>query len=110
MTDNVVNEKVVQLYLKKRGAEVTGRLTSEGIVVCKGGKLVAKPTKSCPDWIKKLRQDCAFRINKDFILTEDIVFSSPSAASGFCVFGSDNGRISWKNEAGKTLKELEGEV
>ena len=41
---------------------------------------------------------------------EDIVFNSPSAAAGFCIFGSENGRIVWKNESKKTLKELDSEI
>jgi hypothetical protein len=52
----------------------------------------------------------ANKITADFILTENIVFSSPSAAAGFCVFGAENGRTAWKTESGKTLKELESEV
>lgn len=103
-------EKVVKFYLKKRDAEATGLLTCEGFVVCKGSKLASSPTPRCRDRIKKLREKYFTRISQDFILTEDLVFSSPSAASSFCVFGEDNGRISWKNEVGKTLKELESEV
>ena len=95
------------LYLKKRSAEATGLLTSEGVVVCKGSKINTTPTPSCPDWIKNLRKEYTSKINENFILTDNIVFPSPSAASGFCVFGADNGRLSWKNEAGKNLKELE---
>ena len=105
--DNTPNENVVMLYLKKRGAEATGLLTSEGVVVCKGSKINTTPTPSCPDWIKNLRKEYTSKINENFILTDNIVFPSPSAASGFCVFGADNGRLSWKNEAGKNLKELE---
>ena len=108
--DNIPNKNVVKLQLKKRGAEATGLLTSEGIVVCKGSKLTAKSTPSCPDWLKNLRKQYAHKITKDFILTEDIVFNSPSAAAGFCVLGSENGRIAWRTESGKTLKELESEV
>ena len=107
--DNVPNEKVIKLFLKKCGAEATGLLTSEGIVVCKGSKINSSPTPSCPEWIKNLRKEHASKINADFALTDNICFSSPSAASGFCVMGSDNGRISWKDESGKTLKELEEE-
>ena len=54
--DNVPNEKVIKLFLKKRGAEATGLLTSEGIVVCKGSKINSSPTPSCPEWIKNLRK------------------------------------------------------
>ena len=109
-TDNIPNEKVVKLFLKKRGADATGLLTSEGIVICKGSKINSNPTPSCGDWIKKLRHEHASKISENFILTDNIVFNSPSAASGFCIFGEDNGRLSWKNESGKTLKELESEV
>lgn len=108
--DNIPNTNTIKLYLKKRGAEAIGLLTSEGIVVSKGSKLSSSPTPSCPDWLKNLRIEYSDKITKDFVLTEDIVFSSPSAASGFCVFGSDNGRISWKTEAGKSLKDIESEI
>ena len=108
--DNVPNEKVIKLSLKKRGAEATGLLTSEGIVVCKGSKINSSPTPSCPEWIKNLHKEYASKISETFVLTDNISFPSPSAASGFCVMGADNGRISWKDESGKTLKELEGEV
>ena len=72
--------------------------------------LFAKPTPSCHEWLKNFRVQYANKITADFILTENIVFSSPSAAAGFCVFGAENGRTAWKTESGKTLKELESEV
>ena len=103
------NEKVIKLFLKKHGAEAVGLLTSEGIVVCKDSKINSSSTSSCPGWIKNLRKKHASKINEDSVLTDNICFSSPSAASGFCVMGSDNGRDSWKSESGKTLKELEEE-
>ena len=112
--DELIDEKnknrIPGFFLKRRGAEAVGVLTSEGFVVFKGGKLNSKPTPSCPEWIKKLREEYAARISKNFILTEDIVFNSPSAAAGFCVFGSENGRTAWKNESKKTLKELDSEI
>ena len=83
---------------------------NDGIVVCKDSKINSSSTPSCPGWIKNLRKKHASKINEDSVLTDNICFSSPSAASGFCVMGSDNGRNSWKSESGKTLKELEGEV
>lgn len=110
VSDNTPNTNVIKLQLKKRGADATGLLTSEGIVVCKGSKLTAKPTPSCHEWLKNFRVQYANKITADFILTENIVFSSPSAAAGFCVFGAENGRTAWKTESGKTLKELESEV
>lgn len=112
--DELIDEKnkkrMPGFFLKRRGAEAEGVLTSEGFVVFKGSKLNSKPTPSCPEWLKKLREEYAARISKDSILMEDIVFNSPSAAAGFCIFGSENGRTAWKNESKKTLKELDSEI
>lgn len=110
ITNDISGKQATKLQLKKRGADATGLLTSEGIVVRKGSKVNAKPTPSCPDWIKNLRNMYASKITEKNILTEDIFFNSPSAAAGFCVYGAENGRISWKTDAGKTLKELDGEI
>ncbi len=110
ITNDTPGKQATKLLLKKRGSDATGLLTSEGIVVCKGSKVNAKPTPSCPEWLKYLRNIHSSKITEKNILTEDIIFNSPSAAAGFCVFGAENGRISWKTEAGKTLKELDGEI
>lgn len=110
VTDDTPRENIVKLCLKERGADATGFLTSEGIVVCRGSKIKETATPSCQKWIKNMRQRNSPYINSDFILTKDIAFDSPSSAAGFCVFGSANGRISWKTESGKTLKELDAEV
>lgn len=49
----------------------------------------------------------ADHINTNNILTEDTLFSSPSAAAGFVVYASANGLIMWTNGDGKTLRDLE---
>lgn len=110
ITEDTPRENVVKLHLKERGADATGFLTSEGIIVCKGSRLKDKPTPSCQEWIKKLRNKNSAYINSDYVLTKDIAFDSPSSAAGFCVFGSANGRVAWTTESGKTLKELAAEV
>ncbi|MBQ7695747.1 MAG: GIY-YIG nuclease family protein [Lentisphaeria bacterium] len=110
ITDESPTQKKLILHLKERGAEATGILTSEGIIVCKGSRLKGTPIPSCQEWIKKLRKQNSASIGADFILTKDIAFSSPSAAAGFCVFGSSNGRVAWMTESGQTLKELEAEM
>ena len=46
---------------------------------------------------------------KDFVTTEDILFSSSSAAADFVTGYSVSGRMTWKNAAGKSLKEIEAE-
>lgn len=39
-------------------------------------------------------------------VTEDVVFKSPSTAANFITGRSSNGMIMWKDESGKTLKEI----
>lgn len=46
---------------------------------------------------------------KDLETTEDILFSSSSAAADFILGYSVSGPKMWKNKDGKTLKEVEEE-
>ena len=43
---------------------------------------------------------------KDNILLEDTIFKSPSTAANFVTGRSTNGLIAWKNEDGKTIKQI----
>ena len=76
-------------------------------MVLKGSKIAFNPTKSCPDTVKRLRERYKDKIDKNQILLEDLSFTSPSAASGFVKYASDNGLTSWLTAEGKTLKALE---
>ena len=46
---------------------------------------------------------------KDLITTEDILFSSSSAAADFVLGYSASGPATWRNKNGKSLKEIEAE-
>ncbi|MEG0897859.1 MAG: DUF4357 domain-containing protein [Ruthenibacterium sp.] len=95
------------LYLKMTKANAQAKRTSDGFVVLKGSKLSENPTKSCPDNIVRLREKNANHIDANFILTEDTLFNSPSAAAGFVAYSSANGPLMWIAENGKSLKEIE---
>ncbi|MHC0037939.1 DUF4357 domain-containing protein [Pseudoneobacillus sp. C159] len=109
INDNSINETEPVLYLKTTKVKATGRRTSDGFVVFKNSEVSPNPTKSCPDTIHHLREQNAERINADYLLTEDTLFSSPSAAAGFVTYASANGLIMWAAKDGKTLRELESE-
>ena len=109
-TGDSASGDAIKVYLNERGADATGYLTSEGITVCRGSKIKATPTPSCPEWIKKLRGKYSAYIGGDSVLSKDIAFTSPSAAAGFCVFGSANGKVAWEDETGKTLKVRDASV
>lgn len=94
------------LYATRNNAKATGKRVSDGFVVLRGSSITEKTTKSCPDYVVQLRNKSADKIMNG-ILTEDILFSSPSGAAAFVCGGSANGNIEWKNAKGVTLKEIE---
>jgi hypothetical protein len=48
--------------------------------------------------------------NGRLIFTQNYSFSSPSAAAGVIIGGEADGRLQWKNEQGKSIKDLEVEA
>ena len=94
------------LYATRNNAKATGKRVSDGFVVLKGSSITEKTTKSCPDYVVQLRNKSADKIMNG-VLTEDILFSSPSGAAAFVCGGSANGNIAWKNAKGVTLKDIE---
>lgn len=95
------------LCLKTARANAKGKRTSDGFVVFKGSQVASAPTRSCRDNIKSLRERNADKIDINHMLSEDILFSSPSAAASFVNYATSNGLVLWVAENGKTLKELE---
>jgi hypothetical protein len=101
---------------KMKKAEAMGQRTPNGFVVFKGSTAVleerASAGKQSP-WTIKLRQ----RLRDDGTLVEqngllyfsrDAEFSSPSAAAAVIHGGSAAGPLAWKDDDGRTLKEVEG--
>ena len=111
--DSDVNIKAEELALKgARGAVGRGKRTTDGFVVFKGSEMAANTVPSFPKGFDTLRDEL---INSEsviqekgkFILSEDVLFSSPSAAAAVIMGRSANGLLEWKNKSGKTLKEIE---
>lgn len=97
------------LYLNLGGCNASGMVTSEGFVVFAGATLNEKTsTKSLSKGATVARQKL-FDSDKvsDCKTTEDILFSSSSAAADFIVGYSVSGPANWKNKDGMTLKEIE---
>ena len=84
-------------------------VTAEGFVVLKGAVVNEKTSaKSLSAGMKKLR-DSIFAEGKveNLTTTEDLLFSSSSAAADFVVGYSVSGPRTWKTKDGRSLKELE---
>lgn len=98
-----------ELFINTGSTSATGMVTSEGLVVLKGAVVNEKTSaKSLSAGMKKLR-DKIFADGKveNMTTTEDILFSSSSAAAEFVLGYSASGPRTWKAKDGRTLKEIE---
>ena len=102
------------LYLKRKTKksnkviEATCERTTEGFVVLEGSQVEIKESPYLPASLKEMRQNLiASRVIQDGVLKEKQLFSSPSYAAAFLLGMQTNGRTDWKDQDGRTLKELE---
>ena len=74
----------------------------------KGAVINENPVKSLNPGALKLRNTLISNgIVKNKITTEDILFSSPTAAAVFVLGYNISGPATWKTKDGQTLKEVE---
>ncbi len=108
-TDSDVVADDAMLYITAGSASATGMVTAEGFVVLKGATVNEKTSrKSLSQGMIKLR-DKLFTDGKveNLVTTEDILFSSSSAAACFVLGYSVSGPKTWKDKTGRSLKEIE---
>ena len=108
------NDKESILYLSRKSGksnrqiEAKCKRTDEGFVVLKGSMIEIIDSIAILKSIKELREQC---IDKNEIvdgkLNKNYLFNSPSYAAAFVLGTNANGRTSWKNGKGITLKDLE---
>lgn len=103
---------VDMLFIDAKGIKASGYEDPKGFVVLKGSQLVKVEVNSIHQYLSTLRKDLLDQgIIVDnvqyFVFTQDQVFGSPSTAAGVIQGRAANGRIDWKNSAGKTLKDLQ---
>lgn len=96
-----------ELFCTRSGAHAIGIRTSDGFVVKKGSRIADKLTRSCPEFSIKKRKQYREKIDANYILLEDILFSTPSGAASFVSGASANGNVEWKTADGTTLKDLD---
>lgn len=97
-----------------KGRKASGAVTSNGFVVFKNShaSLEVRPSAHKYPYVVNLRQklidDGTLVTEGDtWIFTRDTEFPSPSSAATVIHGGTANGLTAWKNEKGRTLKELE---
>lgn len=94
------------LYLSSGSASAKGMITAEGFVVLAGSIINQASLPSLTPSITQLRSSLMKSKVQDLTTTEDLLFSSPSAAARFVLGFSSNGLVYWKDASGRTLKEL----
>lgn len=93
------------LYIHTGVAKATGKTTTEGFVLFHGAAINEKVhekgiVKLRKKWIKEEKI-------KDLVTTDDILFSSSSAAANFVLGYKVSGPQTWKDKKGKSLKEID---
>ena len=106
---------LLYLTIPKRGVTATGLSTDEGFVVQKGSvgssEVRASMLKGWKNIRQKLVEEGAITLDGAALRYErDVLFSSPTAAASVTSGGVWGGRAGWKNQAGRTLGELEDEL
>lgn len=112
ITENISEKEMLSCEIK--GLKATGRLTPNGIVVLAGSQavLTERPSSQKYPWPVNMRQklkDEGVLVTKPdhLLFARNAEFSSPSAAAAVIHGGHANGLTAWKNNSGKSLKELE---
>jgi hypothetical protein len=100
------------LTLDVKGIRANGYEDAKGFVVVKGSQLAKVEKSTIHQYMSTLRKDLLAQgvIVEDgqcYVFAQDQVFGSPSTAAGVILGRPANGRVVWKNDAGKTLKELQ---
>ena len=114
VSQDLTDNHSTYLYLKRKTKksnkviEATCERTTEGFVVLEGSQVEIKDSPSLPASLKEMRQNLiASQVIQDGVLKEKQLFSSPSYAAAFLLGMQTNGRTDWKDQDGRTLKELE---
>ena len=110
--DTAVKQNDTEQYFfikAARGADAKGMIVSDGFAVMKGSTIAFSTVQSMSDNLKKLRDSLIKKeiIDKNFKLTRDYIFTSPSLAATIVMGRNANGRTEWKNEEHKSIKDIE---
>ena len=114
-TSPTAKPNVAVLTCQGRGVVATGYDTPQGFVVKSGSGAASDETASLVEYnpsLVELRKELVkngvlIQSGEHLQFAQDYTFSSPSYASSVVLGRQSNGRESWKNATGRTLKELQ---
>ncbi len=105
--DDRTNKNDVLLYFTMEKYPATCIWNNDGFLLLKGAKMSVSSSQSCPNAIVKMREEKSTIINGERVLSENILFTSSSAAAKFVAGSSVSGNACWKNADGILLKSLQ---
>jgi hypothetical protein len=105
------NDQLKFTYSVKE-ATAHGTVTDEGFVVFKGSTALKGAVESMTPGYVALKKELVASgklVERGTLLafTDDVLFNSPSAAAGVVYGNNANGRMLWKTDDGRTLKDVE---
>jgi len=103
-----------KLILEVGDIKALAKLIDNGVLVLKGSFFKPIATQALSPLYLKIRNDLLSKkyvqpLAEGMVFVQDYEFSSPSQAAAVILGYSVNGRVSWKNSSGKTLKDIEAE-
>ncbi len=112
-----ITEGRVIMTCEIKGLIARGYRTPNGFIVLRNSEAVAEERASVEKWPWPRNMRTALKENGSLtargdrlVFSQDVEFSSPSAAAAVIHGGHANGLISWKTSDGKTLKKLEADL
>ena len=107
-TSSAAPEVSEEYCLSVGNVKAYGVVTTEGFVIYKGAVISKTTAKNIGVGVMKLRNELISDGKvEDGVTTEDILFSSSSAAATFALGYGVSGPQTWKAKDGRTLKEIE---
>lgn len=100
---------MLNVFLKSRkGVDAKGIFNekTKELTVLKGSRVSSDVSSSPKFRGAKIIIETRNKTTKDNIVLEDITFSSCSSAANYVTGYSSNGYVTWKDKAGKKLKDL----
>lgn len=101
-----------------KGVSASGFESNQGFVVRQGSRAALDTAPSMKEHVRgmyDLRMDLIsngvlVRQGDMYTFSQDFTFSSPSTAAAIVLGRSANGRVEWKDQAGKTLKDIQDSI
>lgn len=112
LVETIESQTSSKLFLKGKETNAFGREITGGFVVYSGSLARLGDTPTLHNFVKVLRQNLLesgvlLPQKNQMLLTQDYRFDSPSTAAAAMLGRNANGRIEWKDEQGRTLKEIQ---